>query len=299
MYYFEKRWEFLKKVINKIIVPSEWDELKEKFLKKGKKLIVIGGSDSGKSTFILYLTNSILSIGKRVGVLDLDIGQSNIGPPGTIGYGIPDREIENLDSILPKKMVFIGAISPKGNLLQIIVGARKLLDSMENENLDYILIDTTGLVDGVIAEILKHNKIEALNPDFIVLFQKEDERENLVKPFLFDGKEIVRLKINEIVRERTRIERIEYRNKKFNEYFKNSKRVEIFFKEHNILGHNIERIDPPHNSIVGLLDKERFLLYLGVLEKFNREKRSIILESPIGEEKGIKFIKFSNLIYNR
>lgn len=286
-------------MINKIFVPSEWEEVREKFLSKGKKLIVIGGSDSGKSTFILYLVNSILSIGKKVGVLDLDIGQSNIGPPGTIGYGIPEKEIENLDSISPKRMVFIGAVSPKGNLLQIIVGARKLIDSMEKENLDYILIDTTGLVDGTIAEVLKHNKIEALNPDFIVLFQKEDERENLVKPFLFNGKEIVKLKINEIVRERTRLERIEYRNKKFSEYFKKSKRVEIFFKEHNILGYNIERIDPPHNSIVGLLDKERFLLYLGILEKFNREKKSIIIDSPIGEEKGIKFIKFSSLIYNQ
>lgn len=286
-------------MINKIFVPSEWEETREKFLSKGKKLIVIGGSDSGKSTFILYLVNSIISIGKKVGVLDLDIGQSNIGPPGTIGYGIPEKEIEKLDSIFPKRMVFIGAVSPKGNLLQIIVGARKLIDSMEKENLDYILIDTTGLVDGTIAEVLKHNKIEVLNPDFIVLFQKEDERENLMKPFLFDGREIVKLKINEIVRERTRLERIEYRNKKFSEYFKNSKRVEIFFKEHNILAYNIEKIDPPHNSIVGLLDKERFLLYLGILEKFNREKKSIIIESPIGEEKGIKFIKFSNLIFNK
>lgn len=286
-------------MVNKIFIPSEWEDVREKFLSKGKKLIVIGGSDSGKSTFILYLVNSILSIGKKVGILDLDIGQSNIGPPGTIGYGIPEKEIESLDSILPKRMVFIGAVSPKGNLLQIIVGARKLLDSMEKENLDYILIDTTGLVDGTIAEVLKHNKIEALNPDFVVLFQKDNERENLVGPFLFDGKEIVKLKINENVRERTRLERIEYRNKKFIEYFKNSKRVEIFFKEHNILGYNIERFDPPHNSIVGLLDKERFLLYLGILEKFNREKRSIIIESPIGEEKGIKFIKFSNLLFNR
>jgi polynucleotide 5'-hydroxyl-kinase GRC3/NOL9 len=170
-------------VINKIIVPSEWEELKEKFLSKGKKLIVLGGSDSGKSTFILYLANSIASTGKKVGILDLDIGQSNIGPPGTIGYGVLEKEIESLDSLQPKKMVFIGAVSPKGNLLQIVVGARKLLDSMEMENLDYILIDTTGLVDGLIAEVLKHNKIECLNPDFIVLFQKENERENLIKPF--------------------------------------------------------------------------------------------------------------------
>lgn len=295
---FKKRWKFLTKVINKIIIPSEWESLKEKFLSKGKKLIVLGASDSGKSTLILYLANSIVSIGKRVGIIDLDIGQSNIGPPGTIGYGIVEKEIESLSSIQPRKMVFIGAISPKGNLLQIIIGARKLLDMMEKEFLDYILIDTTGLVDGIIAEVLKHNKIECLNPDFIVLFQKEKERENLIKPFLYDGKEIFRLKINEIARERSRLERIEYRNRKLSEYFKNSKIVEIFFKEHNVLGYDINKFEPVNNSIVGLLDKDRFLIYLGILHKFNREKMSIIIESPIGEEKGIKFIKFSNLIFN-
>ncbi len=286
-------------MINNVVIPHVWEEVKEKFIKKGKKLIVIGGSDSGKSTFILYLANSLFSINKKVCVLDLDIGQSNIGPPGTIGYGYVENLIENLNEIKPKKMVFIGAISPKGNLLQIIIGARKLLDSIELENPDYILIDTTGLVDGIIAEVLKHNKIEALNPDFIVVFQKNNERENLIRPFLFDGREIFKLEISENVKERTRLERIEYRNKKFQEYFKNSKKVEIFFKEQNILGFNIDKRDPIHNSIVGLLDKERFLLYLGILDRFNKDKMSIIIDSPIGEEKGIKFIKFSNLIYNK
>jgi polynucleotide 5'-hydroxyl-kinase GRC3/NOL9 len=285
-------------MISKIVIPHEWEEVKEKFYFKGKKLIVVGGSDSGKSTFILYLANSLVSLNKKVCVLDLDIGQSNIGPPGTIGYGYVENLINSLNEIKPNKMYFIGAVSPKGNLLQIIIGARKLLDAIELEKPDYILIDTTGLVDGTIAEVLKHNKIEALNPDFIVVFQKEKERENLIKPFLFDGKEIFRLEISESVKERTRLERIEYRNRRFSEYFKNSKKVEIFFKEHNILGFNIERREPIHNSIVGLLDKERFLLYLGVLEKFNRDKKSIIINSPIGEERGIKFIKFSNLIYN-
>jgi polynucleotide 5'-hydroxyl-kinase GRC3/NOL9 len=285
-------------MISKIVIPHEWEEVKEKFYFNGKKLIVVGGSDSGKSTFILYLANSLVSLNKKVCVLDLDIGQSNIGPPGTIGYGYVENLINSLNEIKPNKMYFIGAVSPKGNLLQIIIGARKLLDAIELEKPDYILIDTTGLVDGTIAEVLKHNKIEALNPDFIVVFQKEKERENLIKPFLFDGKEIFRLEISESVKERTRLERIEYRNRRFSEYFKNSKKVEIFFKEHNILGFNIERREPIHNSIVGLLDKERFLLYLGVLEKFNRDKKSIIINSPIGEERGIKFIKFSNLIYN-
>ncbi|HQP00643.1 MAG TPA: Clp1/GlmU family protein, partial [Caldisericia bacterium] len=202
-----------------IIVEKEWIKTKDDFIKNGKKLMVIGGSDSGKSTFILYLANEIFKIGKKVGVLDLDIGQSNIGPPGTISFGIVKKNLNNLSEIEPDKMYFIGGVSPKGNLLQLVVGSFKLLKAMEKEFLDYILIDTTGLVNGIIAEVLKHNKIEILDPDYIIIFENENEIDNLIKPFIYGNKKIVKIKPSSNSIERTRLERMEYRNKKFREYF--------------------------------------------------------------------------------
>lgn len=280
-----------------IKVEEEWIEAKDEFIKSGKKLIVIGCSDSGKSTFILYLANEIYKTGKKVGILDLDIGQSNIGPPGTIGFGIVKKNINNLLEMEYEKLYFIGDVSPKGNLLQMIVGGFKLLNEMEKYNLDYILIDSTGLVDGLIGEVLKQNKIEILNPDFIILFEKNDERENLIKPFIFDNKKIIRLKpsLNSI--ERTRLERIEYRNNRFREYFFNSKEFEIHFKEENILSSNFKKFIPLRNSIVGFLDKDRFLICLGVLKKIDLDKNTIIVNLPESDFKMIKFIKFSNLQY--
>lgn len=280
-----------------IIVESSWIKVKEEFIKDGKKLIVIGSSDSGKSTFIFYMLKELFKKGKKVGILDLDIGQSNIGPPGTIGFGIIDKDVNSLNEIEPKKIFFIGSVSPKGNFLQIIVGAYKLIKEMENMNLDYILIDTTGLVDGYIAEVLKYNKIEILNPNFIVIFEKDKERENLIKPFLYDGRKIFRLIPSGNVVERSRLERIEYRNKRFKDYFMYSKRVEIHFKESNIIGYDLKKFIPPKNSIVGLLDKDRFLICLGILESINIEKNFIMVLTPTKDQKNIKFIKFSNLIY--
>ncbi len=280
-----------------IIVEKEWIEAKDDFIKNRKKLMVIGGSDSGKSTFILYLANEIFKIGKKVGVLDLDIGQSNIGPPGTIGFGIVKKNLNNLSEIEPDKMHFIGGVSPKGNLLQLVVGSFKLLKEMEKEFLDYILIDTTGLVNGIIAEVLKHNKIEILDPDQIIIFENENEIDNLIKPFIYGNKKIVKIKPSSNSIERTRLERMEYRNKKFREYFLNSKRVEIHFNENNIIGYDLKKYTPLQNSIVGLLDKDRFLLYLGILESIDKDRDSIVIRVPIIKEKEIKFIKFSNLLY--
>ena len=281
-----------------IIVEKEWIKTKDDFIKNGKKLMVIGGSDSGKSTFILYLANEIFKIGKKVGVLDLDIGQSNIGPPGKIGFGKVRKNLNNLSEIKPEKMYFIGEVSPKGNLLQLVVGSFKLLKEMEKEFLDYILIDTTGLVNGIIAEVLKHNKIEVLDPDYIIIFENENEIDNLIKPFIYGNKKIIKIKPSSNSIERTRLERIEYRNKKFREYFSNSKRVEIHFNENNIIGYDFKKYTPLQNSIVGLLDKDRFLLCLGILESINEDRDSMIIKAPIDDKNEIKFIKFSNLYVN-
>jgi|YelNatPaOPRAMG01_1025707.scaffolds.fasta_scaffold02877_21 polynucleotide 5'-hydroxyl-kinase GRC3/NOL9 len=280
-----------------IKVEEEWIKAKDEFIKSGKKLIVIGCSDSGKSTFILYLANEIYKTGKKVGILDLDIGQSNIGPPGTIGFGIVKKNLNSLLETESEKLYFIGDVSPKGNLLQMVVGGFKLLNEMEKYNLDYILIDTTGLVDGLIGEVLKQNKIEILNPDFIILFEENNERENLIKPFIFDNKIILRLKPSSNSIERTRLERIEYRNNRFREYFFNSKEFEIYFKEENILTSNLKKFIPLQNSIVGFLDKDRFLICLGVLKKIDLDKNTIIVNLPESDFKRIKFIKFSNLQY--
>ncbi|HQJ56382.1 MAG TPA: Clp1/GlmU family protein [Caldisericia bacterium] len=281
-----------------IIIEKEWIKTKDNFIKNGKKLIVIGGSDSGKSTFILYLANEIFKIGKSVGVLDLDIGQSNIGPPGTIGFGIVRENLNNLSEIEPDKMYFIGGVSPKGNLLQLVVGSFKLLKEMEKKFLDYILIDTTGLVNGMIAEVLKHNKIEVLDPDYIIIFEDENEIDNLINPFIYENKKIVKIKPSSNSIERTRLERMEYRNKKFREYFSNSKRIKIHFNENNIIGYDLKKYTPLQNSIVGLLDKDRFLLYLGILESIDNDRDSMIIRASIIKEKEIKFIKFSNLYFN-
>ena len=148
------------------IKPSEeWIEIGEVFERKGGRLFVIGASDSGKTTFLLFILNFLIKKGKRVGMLDLDIGQSSIGPPTTVGFGIANKEVETLTEIKPEKLYFVGSVSPKGHLLQILIGAEKLIRESEKHRVDHLLVDTTGLVDGPVAEILKEGKIEIINPD--------------------------------------------------------------------------------------------------------------------------------------
>lgn len=279
------------------ITPSkEWFEVLKRFEKRGRKLFVIGASDSGKTTFLLFILNSLLERGKRVGVIDFDIGQSRIGPPTTFGFGIAENKVESLDKITPEKLYFVGSVSPKGRLLQMLVGAEKLLREVEKHGLDYILIDTTGLVDGTIAEMLKEAKIEIVDPDFIVLFEEGMERENLIKPFIHSGKKIVRIKPSPYVIRRDREERIRYREEKFRDYFKNGKLIKVIFSEKNLLGIDLTYEIPSPGTLFSFLDRDRFTLSLGIVKEFDREDSSMKVLSPLCEEREIKFIRFSKYI---
>ena len=277
------------------IKPSkEWTEIGKVFERKGRKLVVIGASDSGKTTFLLFILNFLIKKGKRVGMLDFDIGQSSIGPPTTVGFGIINKEIESFSEIKPEKLYFIGSVSPKGYLLQMLIGAEKLTKESEKYRIDYLLVDTTGLVDGPVAEILKEAKIEIINPDFIILFEEDKERENLVKPFIYSEKKIIRLRPSPHASQRSREERIKYREERFKEYFKEERIIRIVFSDKNLLGIDLNYEIPPPGTLISLLDKNRFSVSLGVVKSFDKEGSTMTVMVPSSFcNKDIKFIKFS------
>ncbi|RLD15194.1 MAG: hypothetical protein DRI28_01325 [Caldiserica bacterium] len=277
------------------IKPSEeWVEIGELFERKGKKLLVIGASDSGKTSFLLFILNFLLKRGKKVGILDFDIGQSSIGPPTTVGFGLANKEVKSLGEIKPEKLYFVGSVSPKGHLLQMLIGVEKLTKESEKYRIDYLLVDTTGLVDGPVAEILKEAKIEIINPDFIILFEEKEERENLIKPFLYSEKEIIRLRPSPYVSQRNREERIKYRENRFKEYFKERKILKVIFSEKNLLGINLDYEIPPPGTLISLLDRDRFCISLGIVKNLDRESSAMTIVVPASSHnKNIKFIKFS------
>jgi len=69
-------------------VPRIWEEMAEEALDR-KVVMAMGTSDVGKSSMILYMVNRALRAGRRPAVVDADIGQTDIGPPGTIGLAFP------------------------------------------------------------------------------------------------------------------------------------------------------------------------------------------------------------------
>ena len=70
--------------------------------------IVIGASDAGKTTLVAALGSELASRGARVGVVDSDVGQSEIGPPTTVGLGRIPTRITRLSDAEPIAFQFVG-----------------------------------------------------------------------------------------------------------------------------------------------------------------------------------------------
>ena len=208
-------------------IPPSWQPALEA-ARAGSTLLLVGATDSGKSTLAAVLANKALADGRAVAVVDADVGQSSIGPPACVGLAFPEEEVAGLDDLAPAAIDFVGACSPARHLLQIATSTAVLVGAARSRGAETIIVDTTGLVSGGIARALKGAKIRLLNPDAVVALQQEDEVEHLLAPYRTRAEpDLLRLHMSRAVKARSRDERAARRQRKFAAYFANAHEVEV------------------------------------------------------------------------
>lgn len=182
--------------------------------------LVMGATDTGKTTTTTILANHLFRQGYSVGIIDTDVGQSDIGPPTTIGLGLVKTPLDKLSEAELQQLYFVGSTSPKGNLLPMVIGARKLLDAANTLGVGKILLNTTGLIDGQLGRVLKEHKIAAVNPDLILCLQRQQECEHILKVYAsFERPKIIRLAPDPRCRRKNSEERRQYRETLLSRYF--------------------------------------------------------------------------------
>jgi polynucleotide 5'-kinase involved in rRNA processing len=174
------------------------DELAKLIPRDGVALF-LGGTDVGKSTLIRALH-------ERLGgeIVDGDVGQSWIGPPGIVSLGTPDRM---------RAGYFVGDVSPRGNLLQVTVGIALMAKRAKRP----CLIDTDGYIAGGAARAYKTELINLIKPDVLVLLQRNHELD-YYKLFARKGVDVLDLAVTHKGL-KTREERIATREQAFRSYF--------------------------------------------------------------------------------
>ncbi|MHB0912810.1 MAG: Clp1/GlmU family protein [Armatimonadota bacterium] len=172
--------------------------------------VVVGDVDAGKTSFVSLLSERAIAAGVRAAVVDGDIGQSEIGPPTTVG-------LADAGETEPRALYFVGDTSPVGHLLALATGVKKLADRAGAE---LTIVDTTGFVRGATARKLKTQKIELLSARHVIALQRGAELEHFLR--LFDAWSdctVHRLSPSPHARAKSRTLRAQRRAVRFHQYF--------------------------------------------------------------------------------
>ena len=149
--------------------------------------MLLGASDTGKTTFVWEAVTATLRAGRSVAVVDCDLGQSEIGPPGTVGVALAAPEqadgLHTLRDLTPLASYFVGAVTPARHTLDVCVGACQMARVARKRRPGLVLIDTCGWTQGGAARLFKRRLAELLLPQAIIALTRSDEPEPLLAPF--------------------------------------------------------------------------------------------------------------------
>ena len=287
-----------------IIGPNEWYAILDTLEEEKGIAILLGATDTGKSTLAKFLIFNLCKRGLKVALVDADIGQSFLGPPATIGFSVfkSDPGWELLLS--PPEIFFVGSTTPEGSFRIHLKGIKRMVDKALSSIADVIIVDTTGFILGEAGKELKRRKIELLSPRFIIALQKANEIEHVLDLYKENPLyKILRLPLSEQVRPKSMEERKINRTNKFQDYFKHAVIQEVAIEKVQIEGEVLDpngEVLPPDwalrisGLLIGLKDDNDETLALGVTRNYFEEKKLLRISSPLREIERVKTIQLSS-----
>jgi len=240
-------------------IPHSWEDCITQLVSdfhKPQIVFVIGAPDVGKTTFCCMLANAAVEAGLSTMIIDSDVGQSDIGPPTTIGLGRVHRMIGDLSEAEYVAGFFVGHVSPAGHLLPMVVGTKLMVDKAIANGAQFIIVDTTGLVKGLVGRELKLQKVRLIKPTSLVAIERGRELLHLLVVLeRLKWLRVFRLDAPATARQRDKETRKSHREHKFRLAFKDAKEVEIPLSEVALLNTWLGSGVPVHQSFIAYLSE--------------------------------------------
>lgn len=270
-----------------IQVPANWEALEPERLTG--TILVLGATDRGKSTLVRWLAERLLVRHGRVGWLDGDIGQSSLGVPSTMNLALLDGPPSGLPR--PCKRFFVGAVSPRGHMLPVLVGAQRLRQEAQAAGASAVLVDTTGLVAAEAGGgALKEWKIELLRPQTVIAVQEERELEHLLAPLRRERRLTLHvLEPAAAVRRRSPEERAARRARLFRDYFAGAVAMRLALGGKPVYG--LEKVVP--GQLLSLNDAEGFSVSLGII--LGRSGGVLEILTPLADLREVAGVRIGDL----
>ncbi len=287
-----------------IIGPNEWYAILDTLEEEKGISILLGATDTGKSTLAKFLIFNLCKRGLKVALVDADIGQSSLGPPTTIGFAVFKSDPTWELILSPPEIFFVGSTTPEGHFPTHLKGVKRMVDKTVSSGAEVTIVDTTGFILGETGKELKRRKIDLLSPRFIFVLQKSDEIEPILNLYQENPLyKIIRLPLSDQVRPKSMEERRINRANKFQDYFKDAVIQELAIENVKIEG---EVLDPNgdilpidwalkiNGLLIGLKDSTEETLALGVIRNYIKERKGLRVFTPLNEIQGVKMIQLSS-----
>jgi polynucleotide 5'-kinase involved in rRNA processing len=281
----------LKKQKSAFDVPVLWGNLLQDDL--SGLIMIIGQTDTGKSTLAHYLFRQILShnSGKQcIAYLDGDPGQTTHGPPTTITL-----VLDGTGSVEPRIIrSFIGSTTPHGHMLPMLTGSSRLVQAAAEAGAKTILFDTSGMIDSQSGGLsLKIAKIDLLQPKIVIAIQQDLELEALVQPLQKSGRtRVIVLPPSHAVNRKNQALRKANRQRQFSRHFAGSRIISIPWKEKAVL--------PParftSRRLLAFEDFQGFVLSMGIVIEANPPAREISVFTPLVSTEEVRVVRLGDML---
>jgi polynucleotide 5'-hydroxyl-kinase GRC3/NOL9 len=261
--------------------------LSRDFISTGISL-VLGGADTGKTTLVAAMAKYAAS-SQPIGIIDADIGQSHIGIPTTVGWGIVNKPQVDFSQFAVGGISFVGDITPVGHLLQLTAAIVQCFQQISKLT-GLIIIDTPGFVRGPAAAALWWTVQRMLQPELIVAVQRDDELQ-----YILGGLQSVGLKLEQIecppqMPTKSPHERQKYRQNQFNKYFRDFCLYNISLSEVAVQGSWNLSSDSLINRLVALRDGKGVDIAIGQVKDWQRDKGVAVVRTPQIDIQQIRYL---------
>ena len=273
-------------------IPPAWRRLDLASLQG--TLVILGDTDSGKTTFARYLFLELCQLGRQVAYLDGDVGQSTLGLPTTMTAALSGKgATPTFPPVGPQAVFFVGAVSPRGHMLPVVVGAHKLQTWARSRGTEVILMDTSGMIDPAVGGgALKQWKIELLQPTTLFALARGAELEHILWPLR--RRKDLRLRELAVAREvrwKSREKRIAHREEKFRRYFADAGLLSVPLSRLPVVGLG----GTTRGRLLAFQDEAGFVVDLGVVERLDPAQRTLSVRTPLSSLAGVGSLRMGDL----
>lgn len=255
-------------------IPISWREAASALAELAEgTAIVVGGADAGKTTLCTFLANLLTRQGRRVAVVDADIGQTDLGPPTTMAAGDVRRHVVNLSQTEPSERLFIGFTSP-GRVKDKVIRCVKRLVGCHIGSDKVVIVNTDGWVTGTEAVTYKVQMLDNLRPDITLGIGSTAEVSEILQA---GNRTALLVSSPDTIKQRTQVDRRELRALGYQKYLAGSSTKtfrtdgvrlssSLTSEAFNLRRPSRLELDALKDSIVGFLDTDGFLQEIGVLK---------------------------------